>query len=78
MNQRVHRLIGLCLIVFVLAACATTHTIETTDGRHIQVRESGDFLDQPMTVGGYLALAGVTLAIQLVLILSTRTTGYYR
>ena len=61
-SQKVLRLIGLCLIV-VMGACATTHTVETTGGEHVQVREVGGFLEQPVTVGGYLAVLGISLGL---------------
>lgn len=68
------RVLLLLLVVCVLGACATAHPVKTENGQTIMVREAGDFLDQPVTIGGYLALTGVALAVQLALIISARRT----
>lgn len=68
-RQRPAALTAVFLIVCMLGACATTHTVETTEGKHIQVREAGGFLEQPVTIGGYLALTGVSYGVLLLAVL---------
>lgn len=69
-NQKVLRLIGLCLVICLVGACATTHTVETTEGKHIQVREAGGFLEQPVTIGGYLAFTGISYGLLFLAVLA--------